>query len=147
MSENFAIKGGGFGRLMANAILNFHFDYWHTSLTWNICWTQKEWSVLLLLRLIMIINCRSGKHMWPSFNVDVGALFFRMGYDLSSCTFCFIFYWNVFTIFVTAQVLTSVSWNKDLAIITDDINSIQPYPANFDKGNWASWENNNYYYI
>ena len=24
---------GGVGRLMANAILNFHFDYWHTSLT------------------------------------------------------------------------------------------------------------------
>ena len=27
MSGNFAIKGGGVGRLMANAILNFHFDY------------------------------------------------------------------------------------------------------------------------
>ena len=26
-------KGGGVGRLMANAILNFHFDYWHTSLS------------------------------------------------------------------------------------------------------------------
>ena len=24
--------GRGVGRLMANAILNFHFDYWHTSL-------------------------------------------------------------------------------------------------------------------
>ena len=33
MSGNFAIKGGGVGPLMANAILNFHFDYWHTSLT------------------------------------------------------------------------------------------------------------------
>ena len=32
MSGNFAIKGGGVGRLMANAILNFHFDYPHTSL-------------------------------------------------------------------------------------------------------------------
>ena len=39
MSGNFAIKGGGgggggggVGRLMANAILNFHFDYLHTSL-------------------------------------------------------------------------------------------------------------------
>merc|ERR1711873_147271 len=31
----FAIKGGGggVGRLMANAILNFHFDYLHTSLS------------------------------------------------------------------------------------------------------------------
>ena len=34
MSGNFAIKGGGgVGLLMANAILNFHFDYWHPSLT------------------------------------------------------------------------------------------------------------------
>ena len=36
MSGNFAIKGGGgAGRLMANAILNFHFDFPHTSLTNN----------------------------------------------------------------------------------------------------------------
>ena len=34
MSGNFAIKGGGVGRLMANAILNFHFDFPHTSLSW-----------------------------------------------------------------------------------------------------------------
>ena len=33
MSGNFAIKGGGVGRLMANAILNFHFDFLHTSLS------------------------------------------------------------------------------------------------------------------
>ena len=36
MSGNFAIKGGGgggVGRLMANAILNFHFDFLHPSLT------------------------------------------------------------------------------------------------------------------
>ena len=32
MSGNFAIKGGGVGRLMANAILNFHFDYMTPSL-------------------------------------------------------------------------------------------------------------------
>ena len=32
MSGNFAIKGGGVGRLMANAILNFHFDYLNPSL-------------------------------------------------------------------------------------------------------------------
>ena len=33
MSGNFAIKGGGgVGPLMANAILNFHFDFLHTSL-------------------------------------------------------------------------------------------------------------------
>ena len=30
MSGNFAIKGGGVGRLMANAILNFHFDFFCT---------------------------------------------------------------------------------------------------------------------
>ena len=34
MSGNFAIKGGGrVGRLMANAILNFHFDFLNPSLT------------------------------------------------------------------------------------------------------------------
>ena len=37
MSGNFAIKGvGGVGRLMANAILNFHFDFLNTSLIYNI---------------------------------------------------------------------------------------------------------------
>ena len=35
MSGNFAIKGGGVGRLMANAILNFHFDYLNPSLRKN----------------------------------------------------------------------------------------------------------------
>ena len=33
MSGNFAIKGGGVGRLMANAVLNFHFDFLNPSLT------------------------------------------------------------------------------------------------------------------
>ena len=32
MSGNFAIKGGGVEPLMANAILNFHFDFPHPSL-------------------------------------------------------------------------------------------------------------------
>ena len=32
MSGNFAIKGGGAGPLMANAILNFHFDFLTPSL-------------------------------------------------------------------------------------------------------------------
>ena len=32
MSGNFAIKGGGVGRLITNAILNFHFDFLNTSL-------------------------------------------------------------------------------------------------------------------
>ena len=36
MSGNFAIKGGGVGRLMANAILNFHFDFPHPSLITNV---------------------------------------------------------------------------------------------------------------
>ena len=45
MSGNFAIKGGGVGRLMANAILNFHFDFLHLSLilTAGIChWVSLE---------------------------------------------------------------------------------------------------------
>ena len=33
MSGNFAPKGGGVGPLMANAILNFHFDYLDPSLS------------------------------------------------------------------------------------------------------------------
>ena len=43
MSGNFAIKGGdgGVGPLMANAILNFHFDYLHTSLI-ELSWTAKK---------------------------------------------------------------------------------------------------------
>ena len=32
MSGNYDIKGGGVGRLMERTILNFHFDYLHTSL-------------------------------------------------------------------------------------------------------------------
>ena len=36
MSGNFAIKGGGVGRLMANAILNFHFDFLHPSLNMSL---------------------------------------------------------------------------------------------------------------
>ena len=53
MSGNFAIKGGwggvgGVGRLMANAILNFHFDYPHTSLTLII------WFVLLILIFVLV---------------------------------------------------------------------------------------------
>ena len=30
--------GGGVGRPMANAILNFHFDFLHTSLSENLAW-------------------------------------------------------------------------------------------------------------
>ena len=41
MSGNFAIKGeGGVGRLMANAILNFHFDYLNPSL--KRLWSDEE---------------------------------------------------------------------------------------------------------
>ena len=32
-----AIKGGGSRRLMANTILNFHFDYLHPSLKYFVC--------------------------------------------------------------------------------------------------------------
>ena len=41
MSGNFAIKGGGVGPLMANAILNFHFDFLTPSLTLYMIY-QKE---------------------------------------------------------------------------------------------------------
>ena len=30
------VRGGGVGRLMANAILNFHFDYRHPSLSYSV---------------------------------------------------------------------------------------------------------------
>ena len=40
MSGNFAIKGGGGGRLMANAILNFHFDFPHPSLNMRLVGTM-----------------------------------------------------------------------------------------------------------
>ena len=38
MSGNFAIKGGGVGPLMANAILNFHFDFLTPSLICDNTW-------------------------------------------------------------------------------------------------------------
>ena len=34
--------GGGVGRLMAKTILNFHFDYWHTSLRLLLDWTPSH---------------------------------------------------------------------------------------------------------
>ena len=37
---------GGVGRLMANAILNFHFDYWHTSLISTLVYRIEESSRL-----------------------------------------------------------------------------------------------------
>ena len=41
MSGNFAIMGGGGGGpLMANAILNFHFDFLTTSLNEILCFTH-----------------------------------------------------------------------------------------------------------
>ena len=41
-----AIKGGGVGRLMANAILNFHFDFPGTSLSANITNKKSDKAVL-----------------------------------------------------------------------------------------------------
>ena len=54
MSGNFAIKGGGVGPLMANAILNFHFDFPHTS-------------------LIQVMQVRQ-VHLWPDFRVIYSGL-------------------------------------------------------------------------
>ena len=55
MSGNFAIKGGGgVGPLMANAILNFHFDYLTTSLSDPKATSQKKnnfWKVRLACEL------------------------------------------------------------------------------------------------
>ena len=49
-----AIKGGGrgVGRIMANAILNFHFDYPHTSLKSNIC--------IIIFKIIFLIIVMPG---------------------------------------------------------------------------------------
>ena len=41
-----AIKGGGVGRLMANAILNFHFDYLNPSLNCNLLLWFNQWIML-----------------------------------------------------------------------------------------------------
>ena len=53
MSGNFAIKGGGVGRLMANAILNFHFDFLNPSLTLNQ-FNQGQVRVVLVCVLICL---------------------------------------------------------------------------------------------
>ena len=57
MSGNFAIKGGGAGPLMANAILNFHFDYLNPSLRVSILNRTK----CLFLRLYFSLPER---HRW-----------------------------------------------------------------------------------
>ena len=63
MSGNFAIKGGGVGPLMANAILNFHFDFLTTSLSKHLeQWTWiftifNEYHFLQLLFLKIQNNC------------------------------------------------------------------------------------------
>ena len=43
MSGNFAIKGGGVGPLMANAILNFLFDF----LTTSLIYTGKDFKIYI----------------------------------------------------------------------------------------------------
>ena len=72
MSGNFAIKEGGGGRLMANAILNFHFDFWHPSLTKIECngatmgyhglpwaWLGSAWSLgdQIIIRVLATSIC------------------------------------------------------------------------------------------
>ena len=45
-----AIKGGGGGHLMANAILNFHFDFLHPSLSRGAqCWSFRCFCVGIIL--------------------------------------------------------------------------------------------------
>ena len=56
MSGNFAIKGGGGGGpLMANAILNFHFDFLTTSLT---SWTKLNSDFCALMRSLLCEICQ-----------------------------------------------------------------------------------------
>ena len=68
MSGNFAIKGGRgeVGRLMANTILNFHFDYWNPSLSLRPshmcqCVNADQWyrSGLTLTCGFIDIKCKS----------------------------------------------------------------------------------------
>ena len=61
MSGNFAIKGGGGGRLMANAILNFHFDFPPTSLSFHnrrrVGFSRPNVSLGLLKYLRAVFSC------------------------------------------------------------------------------------------
>ena len=61
MSGNFAIKGGGAGRLMANAILNFHFDFLNPSL--SIIQHMVYFSTLCVKRF-KIENLLVGNSVW-----------------------------------------------------------------------------------
>ena len=54
MSGNFAIKGGGVGLLMANAILNFHFDYLNPSLTGSSSLPPVPFQVFLAVPLCFL---------------------------------------------------------------------------------------------
>ena len=57
MSGNFAINWGGVGRLMANAILNFHFDFLHPSLS-NVGFTNFSF---IIAPLILILKLKCGQ--------------------------------------------------------------------------------------
>ena len=70
MSGNFAIKGGGVGRLMANAILNFHFDFLHTSLT-----EVQVWKYVLLFA-----NPGSRKTLLPKIILVALASYYNINY-------------------------------------------------------------------
>ena len=56
-----AIKGGGGRRLMANNILNFHFDYWNTSLSS----ARSALKLVLHLWLVVLTSVKwvGGKHL------------------------------------------------------------------------------------
>ena len=60
MSGNFAIKGGGggVGRLMANAILNFHFDFPHPSQVWllNPTFEKLKFNVFFAFKAFWAFN-------------------------------------------------------------------------------------------
>ena len=68
MSGNFAIKGGGVGRLMANAILNFHFDYRHTSL-------------ILFQFAAHFVYMKANRDIWKEYKHIKGGCYKYMAYE------------------------------------------------------------------
>ena len=62
MSGNLCHEGGGVGRLMANAILNFHFDYPHTSLSHQVVGAQSAIMSLKFFIFEVVYTCCPNTH-------------------------------------------------------------------------------------
>ena len=95
MSGNFAIKGGGVGPLMANAILNFHCDFPHPSL---ICIFYKK---------ILFYQTR------PSLLLDLESAvmcsYLSFGLELDQ--------WGILVHFLKENVSPSLSWEENSLIL------------------------------